>query len=104
MKIEELLPLGSVVLLKEARKKVIIMGVMQLKHNESGYRIYDYLGVAYPEGYLGKESSFLFNHDSIQNVVFRGYVDEERDKFYKIMQKVFKKTEEKVGKIQQDVD
>ena len=48
---KDLLPIGSVVLLKEATKKLVIIGVLQVNPNEN--KIYDYLAVPYPEGYIG---------------------------------------------------
>lgn len=80
------------------QKKIIIMGVMQIKKDESSYKVYDYLGVSYPEGYIGKETTLLFDHDCIQEVIFKGYADEEREKFCTIMQKVLEKTGKKLGK------
>ena len=78
MNIKELLPIGSVVLLKGGEKKVMITGVMQT--NEDG-KEYDYLSVIYPEGNIGKEGNFLFNHSDIEQVFFRGYTDPEREAF-----------------------
>ena len=42
---------------------------------------YDYLGVLYPEGHIGEEFQYLFNHEDISKIVFRGFDDEERQKF-----------------------
>lgn len=78
MKINELLPIGSVVLLKGGEKKIMITGVMQT--NEDG-KEYDYLSVIYPEGNIGKGGSFLFNHSDIEQVYFEGYKDAERETF-----------------------
>lgn len=36
MKIENLLPIGSVVRLTDAKKKVVIMGIMPVKHMPDG--------------------------------------------------------------------
>lgn len=77
--VKELLPIGSVVLLKGATKKVMVFGVKQV---DSATDIeYDYLGVVYPEGNLGEGSSFFFAHDQIDKVFHRGYEDAERDAF-----------------------
>ena len=46
---KNLLPIGSVVLLKDATKKLVIIGILQVNPSEN--KIYDYLGVPYPEGY-----------------------------------------------------
>lgn len=78
-RIKELLPIGSVVLLKDASKRVMIYGVMQTDAETE--ENYDYLGVVYPEGSMGDGSSFFFNHDQIDTVFFTGYEDEERNAF-----------------------
>lgn len=83
MRIKNLLPIGSVVLLHGGEKKLMIIGTLQ--KNKSGLfkreQKYDYLGVLYPEGHIDDETRFLFNHDSVQRVCFRGYADAEREAF-----------------------
>lgn len=99
MELKELLPIGSVVLLNNAYKKIVIIGVMQIKHTDDGQNIvYDYMGVPYPEGYMGQETGLLFNHTSIQEIIFKGFVNKERDDFIKIMEKIVEKTEETLMK------
>lgn len=98
MRIEELLPVGSVVLLQKAQKKMVIMGIMPVKHSGEGNDIaYEYMGVPYPEGYMGGDTALLFNHEDIKDVYFTGYVNEERDSFIKIMQGIVDRTEEIVS-------
>ncbi len=87
MDIKELLPIGSVVLLKGGEKKVMITGVMQT--NEDG-KEYDYLSVIYPEGNIGKEGNFLFYHSDIEEVFFRGFQDEEREAFIERLDSFYK--------------
>lgn len=79
MKVKDLLPIGSVVLLKEGTKKVMIFGIRQTDA-DSGQE-YDYAGVLYPEGNLGNETWFLFDDENIAEVAFRGYEDDERTEF-----------------------
>lgn len=79
MEIKDLLPIGSVVLLKEGKKKLMTFGVKQTDSNTK--KEYDYIGVLYPEGNIGDGGQFLFNHDDIDEVFFNGYEDEERDTF-----------------------
>lgn len=81
MQISELLPIGSVVLLENAKKSLMIFGVKQ-SDLETDIE-YDYIGVLYPEGNMGTESQFLFNHADIREVLFRGYETEERADFLK---------------------
>lgn len=81
VKISELLPIGSVLLLKEGSKRVMVTGMLQTvrsKENENEVKTYDYVGVLYPEGYIGQDRMFLFDHDAIDKVYFTGYDDFER--------------------------
>lgn len=80
MKVKELLPIGSVVLLKDGEKKLMIIGIMQNDAGGTG-KEFDYLGVLYPEGHLGEGYQYLFNHEDIQEIFFRGYEDSERADF-----------------------
>jgi hypothetical protein len=79
MEIKDLLPIGSVVLLEGGKKRVMIYGVRQIEQETQ--EEYDYIGVVYPEGNMGQGSQFVFNHDKIQEVFFKGYEDEERQDF-----------------------
>lgn len=79
MEIKKLLPIGSIVLLKEGTKKLMVFGVRQT--DAKSVREYDYSGVLYPEGNLGNETWFLFDDENIAEVCFRGYEDEERTEF-----------------------
>ena len=80
---KNLLPIGSVVLLKDATKKLVIIGILQVNPSEN--KIYDYLGVPYPEGYVGSDNNFLFNHSDINDIIFSGYDNPEREIFIKTM-------------------
>lgn len=82
----ELLPIGSVVLLKGGTRKLAIIGVKPVRPEEPE-KIYDYLGVLYPEGYLGGKSCFLFNHEDINDIIHYGYDNPERKSFLEYMEK-----------------
>jgi len=89
---KKLVPAGSIVLLKNAVKKLIVIGIMQQKNSEQVEgvpMVYDYIGVPYPEGYIGPNSAFLFNHQDIDQVVFTGYEDEEREGFIEVLSTVY---------------
>jgi len=49
----ELLPLGTIVVLRDEYKKLIIIG--RKIYSGNGEKLNDYLGCLYPEGYLGEE-------------------------------------------------
>lgn len=79
MKIQDLLPIGTIVLLEGGEKRLMIYGVKQTDLETQ--EVYDYIGVAYPEGNMGEGTQFLFNHDQIREISFKGFEDEERADF-----------------------
>ena len=76
---DKYLPIGSVVLLKNGRKKIMIYGRKQM-HVETGEE-WDYLACLYPEGNINEEFMYLFNNDQIDKVYYLGYEDEEEKRF-----------------------
>lgn len=82
MKIKDFLPIGSIVLLKDGEKRLMINGIMQTDMGGTR-KNYDYMGVLYPEGHIGEGFQYLFNHEDINEVLFRGFEDAERDEFLK---------------------
>lgn len=93
----DLLPVGSVILLKGATKKLVIMGIMQAKAEDAS-KVYDYMGVPFPEGYIGKDSVFLFDHDKINDVIFTGYDNPERKLFLELADAVLQQVDITVRK------
>lgn len=77
MKCEYMLPVGSIIKLKDAEKLIMIVGFFQRKAKKPEIK-YDYIGVGYPEGYLDMKLLFGFNHEDISEVLFRGYEDEKQ--------------------------
>ena len=69
MKISDLLPIGSIVLLRDGEKRLMIIGVMQNDAGGTGNN-YDYLGILYPEGHIGEGFQYLFNHEDIVEIIF----------------------------------
>ena len=72
---KRLLPIGSVVLLKEGKKRLMICGRIQAKAGEN--TIYDYSACLYPEGIVDPGSMYFFNNDAIDRVYFMGFQDPE---------------------------
>lgn len=79
---EKFLPIGTVVLLKNGIKEVMITSYCIIPTGdvydksgkvESTEEIYDYGGCLYPEGILGSDQSIIFNHEQIQKVCYKGY-------------------------------
>ena len=88
-RIEDLLPIGSVITLKEGKKRLMIFGIIQ-SIQEDEVREYDYIGVPYPEGNIGQEYQYLFDHADVESVHFRGYEDAERQEFMKNLDEFYK--------------
>lgn len=76
---KEYLPIGSIVLLKNASKKIMIYGRKQMAADTG--EMFDYVACLYPEGNISDEYTLLFNHEQIETVVFRGFSDEEEVHF-----------------------
>ncbi len=74
-----LLPLGSVVLLKGANKRLMIIGRIQKQLDSD--KVWDYSACYYPEGLINPDKTFLFDNDKIEKVYFLGFQDEEEIKF-----------------------
>lgn len=70
----KLLPLGSVVYLKEGTKKVLVIARGLIVKNGDGVVFFDYGGVPYPEG-LQDDKMAYFQREAIAKVVFEGYRD-----------------------------
>ena len=76
---KNMLPIGSVVLLKGGEKRLMICGRIQTKAGED--TIYDYSACYFPEGILGADNMFFFNRDSVERVDFIGCQDKEELSF-----------------------
>lgn len=87
--IKKYLPLGTVVLLKNATKRVMITGFAGVSPEHKG-QMFDYSGCVYPEGFSSYKEIFAFNHSQIAEIISLGYVDQEQIEFEK-------KLEEKVS-------
>jgi len=73
---EKYLPLGTVVMLKGGKKRIMIIGFAGLSA-ETGDKMFDYIGCLYPEGIISSDKNLLFDHDQIETIYHEGYSDEE---------------------------
>lgn len=71
------LPIGSVVTLNGGTKKLMIIGRSQICQDVS----YDYSGCLFPEGYLNKDSLYVFNNEDIETLYYVGMQNEEEFAF-----------------------
>ena len=77
MEFEKYLPLGTVVMLKGAKKRIMIIGYLPVTIKDNKKMVHDYAACIYPEGIISSDSTLLFNHDQIDKIYFLGNYDGE---------------------------
>lgn len=91
---KKFLPIGTVVMLKGGKKRVMITGFYATSGNNKE-KIWDYSGCLYPEGYLSSKQTGLFDHEQIEKVYHMGLADDEEEKkFKKTLNELIKKHKE----------
>lgn len=81
----QFLSIGSVVLLTNSIKKVIITGYLVILNNNSKV-IYDQAGCMYPERVISNEQIIVFNRNQIEEIIHIGLESlEEKDFVNKLM-------------------
>lgn len=88
-----LLPIGSVVLLNNANKRVMICGRIQT--DVATGKKYDYSACYYPEGLINSNEMFLFNNEDIKKLYFIGFQDAEELAFRNFVEEKLKNQEYK---------
>lgn len=77
---ERTLPVGSVVSLRGATKRLMILGYLKYLKGDD-VKVYDYCGCTYPEGYLDSESTAVFDHEDIEHIYSLGFQDKVQFEF-----------------------
>lgn len=77
---EHVLPIGTVVLLKNADKRLMIIGYQRKLLSEPD-SIFDYCGCTYPEGFMSANETAVFNHDQIDRIIAVGLQNPQQIKF-----------------------
>lgn len=84
---KKILPVGSVVYLKEGSTPVVVIAVAQFaelpQFEKKAY--FDYVASIYPQG-LEIEQVYYFNHEDIATVEFTGYESEQHDRYIKAIE------------------
>ena len=98
---ERFLPIGSVVLLKGAKKELMITcycispkGEIYengVKSEAKDGQMFEYGACMYPEGIIRSEIVYGFNHDQIEKVCHVGYKTEISDELSKMLNETIKK-------------
>lgn len=75
---KDLLPIGTVVLLKGGTKKLMITGFYSKSTDDE--KVYQYNSCIFPEGFM--DNTFcLFDHNQIDEVCYMGLQSEEHNKY-----------------------
>lgn len=93
MKEDKFLPIGTIVILKNGTKKIMITSYLVItgsKEKDKEKKMFDYGGYPYPVGMLETSYSLGFNHDQIDKVVHMGHVDNEYKELNELMNKNYK--------------
>lgn len=77
---EKYLPIGSVVLLKNGKKRLMITGYATIDMEKKD-KIFDYCGCIFPCGIISTDQTLLFNHEDITKIFAVGYQDEEQKEY-----------------------
>ena len=72
---KNMLPIGSVIRIEGATRKLMVVG--RIATTEEKDVIYDYVGVPYPEGIADTDQLFFFNRDQVEELLFIGFQDPE---------------------------
>lgn len=77
---EKILPIGSIVTLKQGKQKLMIINRVPLYNNKGTIGYFDYAACVYPVGQTDQQIYF-FNEEDIKEVCFEGYRDESEEAY-----------------------
>ncbi len=84
---KEYLPIGTIVLLKNGKKELMITGyLVTVDKNED--KVYDYSGCLYPEGIITSNQVAVFNHSQIDKIIFKGFEGPQFKEFLEKLKEV----------------
>lgn len=102
---ERFLPIGTVVLLKDATKEVMITGYSIVGNANPATpeetpqkKMYEYGCCVYPEGVLNTNLIGGFNHDQIEKILFVGYETDKQAQISNLLNDNYEKLKEKFEK------
>lgn len=97
---EKFLPIGSVVILKNGQKKLMILSYLIFPSgSDEKKEMYDYGACTFPEGVVDSKVGIGFNHEDIKEVVHLGLEDDE----YKDLNKLLAAHADEVKKQYKDI-
>lgn len=94
---KDLLPIGTVVDLKDGNGTMMICGFCPTGPARPGY-VYDYSGFPYPLGYMNPTEIYQFNDEDIEKILAMGYQDQETFAFMKSLEENIDAIKEETAK------
>lgn len=88
------LPLGSVVLLKNSKKRVMIIGYKSKVSDND--KVWDYSGCLFPEGVINANKLFVFDDSQIERLYFLGLQDTESMTFLNVLSEADAKEDKEI--------
>ncbi|WP_261044834.1 DUF4176 domain-containing protein [Streptococcus mitis] len=76
-----ILPIGSVVYLKEGNQKIMILNRGAVVEQDDTQVYFDYTGALYPE------QVYYFNREDIDEVIWEGHSDSDEKRYVKLYEK-----------------
>lgn len=99
------LPIGTVVLLKNGKKELMIISY-RIKPNGEVYdkngkvnihdKTFDYGACLYPEGMIESDQIFAFNHEQIESISFLGYQTDIQKELSEFLNKEVEKEKKQI--------
>lgn len=93
---EKFLPIGTVVLLKNGKRELMITSYCVMPAGdvydktgkiEAKGQMFDYGACLYPEGLISSDQIFVFNHEQIERICFKGYETDKQKEFSKLLKR-----------------
>lgn len=78
-----MLPIGSIVYLKEGSRKLMVLNRGALLEQSGEKFLFDYSECIYPVG-LDAEQILYFNEENIDKVVYEGFKDDEETRYQEL--------------------
>ena len=97
VKIDETLPLGTIVTLKEWDQNFMIINRGVLADTEDGHLLFEYSACLYPNG-ADINTIYYFNKEDIDKVIFEGYENDDEKIFETLLKEWNKEKAEIHGK------
>lgn len=110
---ERFLPIGTIVILKNGKRELMITSYCVMPAGdvfdktgqiEAKGQLFDYGACLYPEGLITSDQIFVFNHEQIERVCFKGYESDAQKQFSKLLIEGTKEVKEGMAKAAEEIN